>query len=112
MSNNNTRGNSQQPVRSPKFVWVTRPSFTTGESRVYFSKEDAIKDFGQPADIWVETEEDVLEIGTSPDWDNDFDISWRLEKLEVRSLTKPPAPVVTTPKAVIPTPALVETPSK
>lgn len=118
MSNNNTRGNNQAQQRSPRFIWVVRPSYTTGECRAYFNQEDAIKDFGLPSEEWVETEENVLEINSSPDWDNDFDIAWRLEKVEILSLGKAPvvepkAPVtaaVVTPKESVPAP--VPAPSK
>lgn len=132
MSNNNTRSNtriSSAPPqnRGPKFVWVARPSFTMGFCRVYFTKEDAFKDFGRPESLWAVRQEydvdhnidvEVWTIDKSPVWDAEYDVQWELEKIEVRSLTRAveptpvPVPVVTTPKAVIPTPALVETPSK
>ncbi|QED11618.1 hypothetical protein PP914_gp129 [Arthrobacter phage Qui] len=102
MSNNNNRSNtprntnsaSQNQNRGPKSIWVVRPSFTTGDCRAYFNKDEAIKDFGQPSEEWVQTEDDVLEINTSPEWDNEFDIAWRLEKVDILSFSRetPSAP--------------------
>lgn len=85
MSNANTRNTNNQPQsRGPKFVWVVRPSFTVGECRTYYSKEDALKDYGRPESEWVQFG-DIWRIDRAPHWDP-IDVSWELEKIEVRSL--------------------------
>jgi hypothetical protein len=82
---NRQPNNNQQQSRGPKSIWVVRPQFTLGECRLYFSKDDAIKDFGVPLEKW-DTKEDSAEIYAAPPWDDSHEISWILERLEVRSL--------------------------
>lgn len=81
----NRQQNNQQQNRGPKSIWVVRPQFTLGECRLYFSKDDAIKDFGVPLEKW-DVKEDSAEIYAAPPWDDSHEISWILERLEVRSL--------------------------
>lgn len=91
-SNTGTRGNTQpQGPRPPKFIWIARPSFTTGECRAYFSKEDAVKDFGRPLEEWDDRGY-IMQINKAPKWDP-FDVAWEIEKIEVRSLVREPMPV-------------------
>jgi hypothetical protein len=127
MSNNNTRGNTrntgnssqQNQNRGPKFVWVVRPSFTLGDCRVYFTKEDAIQDFGLPENTWTRVYDvksgqnlDIWMNEKSPTWDAEFEVQWELEKIEIRPFgqaqTPSPAPI-TVPETK--TPATKETPN-
>lgn len=77
------RNTQSQGPRAPRFVWVVRPKFTVGECRVYFSKEDALRDFGRPLEFWIDYGH-IMDIDKAPVWDP-FDVAWELEKVEVRS---------------------------
>jgi hypothetical protein len=57
-----------------------------GECRTYFSKEDAIKDFGRPIEMWIDYGH-IMEIDQAPVWDP-FDVAWTIERLEVRALPR------------------------
>lgn len=83
---NNRNTQAPQGPRPPKFIWVVRPKFTAGDCRAYFSKEDALKDFGRPLEFWVDYGH-IMEIDKAPVWDP-FDIAWELEKIEVRAIPK------------------------
>lgn len=85
-NNRNTNNGQQQGPRGPKFVWVVRPKFTSGDCRTYFSKEDAVAEFGRPAEMWMDYGH-IMEIDKAPVWDP-FDIAWVIEKVEVRSVSK------------------------
>ena len=71
----------QQP-RGPKFIWLVKPSFTMGDARAYFTKEDALKDFGQPLEKWTDHGH-IATIKFGPKWDP-FECEWELEKIQVR----------------------------
>lgn len=79
--------NTPSGPRPPKYVWVTRPKFTLGECRTYFSKDDAIRDFGRPIEKWIDYG-NIMEIDQAPVWDP-FDVAWTIERVEVRALTRP-----------------------
>jgi hypothetical protein len=86
MTDNRKPPQQPQGARGPRFVWVVRPKFTHGDCRSYFSKEDAIADFGRPAEMWIDYGH-ILEIDKAPVWDP-FDVAWVIEKVEVRAISK------------------------